>query len=78
VTNPLGLQKIYDLTPKPDGTGPIELIVNARTWNYRWVAPTFELTSQIPGPYTVSILGVDSSLNVETPSPTNTYSFVIV
>lgn len=76
VTNPLGLDKTYDL--RYSATNSVIEVVTARKWNFDWVAPVVEPFFMLPGNYTVSFLGANKASSLERPSAANTYSIMVI
>jgi len=85
VTNPIGLQKVYEIrkvgaqfsSPR-NGFVILSEHDGGRTWNWKWIAPTLDLHLALPGPYSIQFLGVDSNGNTEQPDTDNTASVLLI
>lgn len=75
VTNPLGatsryLVKDYQITKDP--------LNPTRHWTVRWVAPSLDTHTAVPGTYTLSFLGQDVALNLEKATVANTQTVMVL
>ena len=85
VTNPLGLQKAFDVNyatgqPSNPSGGFTNLVrsTDGRSLTWRWVAPTLDLHMALPGPYIISFIGYDTNGNVEKPDIANTVEVFVI
>jgi hypothetical protein len=85
VTNPLGQQKAFEIrkvcnqmTTPTNGFSILSESNGGKTWNWRWVGPTFDLHMLLPGPYSVSVVAVDQNQNIEHADSTNSANVLVI
>lgn len=72
VTNPLGQEKIYEVK------GALVQKVDAKNWNWSWVAPTPDPFLALPGFYTFSFRAADVAQNREDATAANTVTVLVI
>jgi len=74
VTDPLGRQKAYLVSERPELTQK----PSDKLWRWTWVGPVADPHFLLPGPYTVTFLGVDIAQNREIPNTENTTTVLLI
>jgi hypothetical protein len=85
VTNPLGMQKAYEVnflagqpSNPPNGFSNMSLSTDGKQLSWRWIAPGLDLHTVLPGPYTISFIAFDTNRNTERPDSINTVEVFVV
>lgn len=86
VRNPLGLTKSFEVRKQCNGDfGPItsgfsilSQSPDGKAWGWRWIAPTLDPHMALPGPYMVSVVGIDANGTAETPDPQNSAEVLVL
>lgn len=78
LTSLVGYKHVYD--NRNPGSGFFAIVKDATNsrWTWEWAMPIDDPIMWLPGPYQVTIRGIDGTGNVEIASATNTTNFIIL